>query len=42
MARSAGCFELQKVGNKKEASRAVAGMNQGDLPSFEGVMSMRL
>ncbi|HTD67161.1 MAG TPA: VWA domain-containing protein [Candidatus Limnocylindria bacterium] len=32
-------FELQKVGNKKEASRAVAGMNQGDLPSFEGVMS---
>lgn len=32
-------FELQKVGDKKEASRSVAGMNQGDLPSFEGVMN---
>jgi uncharacterized membrane protein len=31
-------FELQKVGDKKEASRAVAGMNQGDLPDFNGVM----
>jgi uncharacterized membrane protein len=31
-------YELQKVGNKREASRAVAGMNQGDLPNFEGVM----
>ena len=32
-------FELQKVGDKREASRAVAGMNQGDLPGFEGVMT---
>ncbi len=32
-------YELQKVGDKKEASRSIAGMNQGDLPSFEGVMS---
>ncbi len=31
-------FELQKVGNKREASSAIAGMNQGDLPNFEGVM----
>lgn len=31
-------YELQKVGNKREASRAIAGMNQGDLPSFNGVM----
>lgn len=31
--------ELQKVGDKKDASRAIAGMNQGDLPSFDGVMA---
>ncbi len=31
-------FELQKVGNKAEATRAVAGMNQGDLGDFNGVM----
>jgi uncharacterized membrane protein len=31
-------YELQKVGDKREASRVIAGMNQGDLPSFEGVM----
>jgi uncharacterized membrane protein len=31
-------YELSKVGDKKEASRAIAGMNQGDLPSFQGVM----
>jgi uncharacterized membrane protein len=31
-------FELQKVGNKQDASRAIAGMNQGDLPDFNGVM----
>jgi uncharacterized membrane protein len=32
-------YQLQKVGNKQEASRAIAGMNQGDLPNFEGVMA---
>ena len=32
-------FDLQKVGDKQAASRAVAGMNQGDLPDFQGVMS---
>ena len=31
-------YELQKVGDKREASRSIAGMNQGDLPSFQGVM----
>lgn len=31
-------YELQKVGNKRDASSAIAGMNQGDLPSFNGVM----
>lgn len=30
---------LEKVGDKKKAGRAIAGMNQGDLVSFEGVMS---
>lgn len=29
---------LKKVGNKKEAGRAIAGMNQGDLGSFQGVL----
>lgn len=33
-------FELQKVGNKKELGRQIAGMNQGDLGSFQGVMEM--
>ncbi len=32
-------FELQKVGDKKEASRAIAGLNQGDLGDFQGVLS---
>jgi hypothetical protein len=32
-------YELQKVGNKQEATRSIAGMNQGDLPHFEGVMT---
>jgi uncharacterized membrane protein len=31
-------YELQKVGDKKEASRQIAGMNQGDLGDFNGVM----
>jgi uncharacterized membrane protein len=31
-------YELQKVGNKQAAGRAIAGMNQGDLGSFEGVL----
>ena len=30
--------ELQKVGNKKKAGAAIAGMNQGDLGSFQGVL----
>jgi len=30
--------ELSPVGNKREHGRRIAGMNQGDLPSFEGVM----
>lgn len=30
--------ELQKVGNKKAAGSAIAGMNQGDLGSFQGVL----
>lgn len=29
---------LQKVGDKREAGRAIAGMNQGDLGSFQGVL----
>jgi hypothetical protein len=31
-------FPLDKVGDKKAMRRAIAGMNQGDLPSFEGVI----
>src|SRR5215212_5841746 len=31
-------FDLQKGGDKKKASAAIAGMNQGDLPSFQGVI----
>ena len=33
-------FELQKVGEKKKLAAQIAGMNQGDLGSFQGVMSM--
>lgn len=29
-------YPLQRVGNKREAGRAIAGMNQGDMPSFQG------
>ena len=32
-------FPLTKVGDKKDLGRQIAGMNQGDLPSFQGVMS---
>lgn len=31
-------YELQKVGNKRAAGSAIAGMNQGDLGSFQGVL----
>ena len=31
-------YDLQKVGNKKAAGQAIAGMNQGDLGSFQGVL----
>jgi uncharacterized membrane protein len=30
--------ELKRVGDKKEAGRNIAGMNQGDMPSFQGPM----
>lgn len=33
-------FPMTKVSNKKELARQIAGMNQGDLPSFQNVMSM--
>ncbi len=33
-------FELQKVGDKKSLARSIAGMNQGDLPSFQGLIQM--
>ncbi len=33
-------FPLQKVGNKKELARQIAGMNQGDLGSFQNIMQM--
>jgi Ca-activated chloride channel homolog len=29
-------FELQKVGNKKGLAQQIAGMNQGDMPAFQG------
>ena len=32
-------FPLTKVGDRKALGRQIAGMNQGDLPSFQGVMS---
>ena len=31
-------FPLQKVGNKKKLQAQIAGMNQGDLPSFQGML----
>ncbi|MED5495075.1 MAG: glutamine amidotransferase, partial [Verrucomicrobiota bacterium] len=31
---------LRKVGNKQELGRQIMGMNQGDLPSFENLMTM--
>ncbi|MSU64078.1 MAG: VWA domain-containing protein [Pedosphaera sp.] len=33
-------FPLQKVGDKKDLGRKIAGMNQGDLPSFDEIMTM--
>src|SRR4029077_11287275 len=33
-------FPLQKVGNKKELAQQIAGMNQGDLGSFQHIMEM--
>jgi uncharacterized membrane protein len=33
-------FPMTKTGNKKDLSRLIAGMNQGDLPGFQGVMSL--
>ena len=33
-------FPMTKVGDKKELGRQIAGMNQGDLPNFNGVMSL--
>lgn len=31
-------FPLSQVGDRKEKGRLIAGMNQGDLPTFQGVM----
>jgi uncharacterized membrane protein len=31
-------FDLQKVADKKKLATAIAGMNQGDLPTFQGMM----
>ena len=33
-------FDLQKVGDKTALARQIAGMNQGDLPSFQGLMQL--
>ncbi len=33
-------FELQKVGNKRALAQQIAGMNQGDLGSFQNIMQM--
>src|ERR1044071_4271351 len=33
-------FELQKVGNKKAMAQQIAGMNQGDLGSFQNILEM--
>jgi len=32
-------FDLARVGDKKAMRRQIAGMNQGDLPSFQGLMT---
>lgn len=33
-------FELQEVGNKRALGGLIAGMNQGDLPTFQGLMNL--
>ncbi|HWY76208.1 MAG TPA: glutamine amidotransferase [Verrucomicrobiae bacterium] len=33
-------FPMTKTGDKKKLAQQIAGMNQGDLPSFEGVMKI--
>jgi uncharacterized membrane protein len=33
-------FPMTRVGDKRELGKKIAGMNQGDLPSFQNVMSM--
>src|SRR6266446_183647 len=33
-------FPLQKVKNKKDLAEQIAGMNQGDLPSFQNIIQM--
>src|SRR5882724_1209886 len=33
-------FPMTKVGDKKELGKQIAGMNQGDLPTFQGVMTL--
>jgi len=33
-------FDLQKVANKKKLAALIAGMNQGDLGTFQGVLTM--
>jgi uncharacterized membrane protein/Mg-chelatase subunit ChlD len=33
-------FPIQRVGDRKELRRAIAAMNQGDLPSFQNVLTM--
>ncbi len=33
-------FPMQKTGDKKKLGQMIAGMNQGDLPTFQGVMSL--
>lgn len=33
-------YELQPIGDKQEATKAIAGMNQGDMPSFVNVIQM--
>ena len=38
--RTAGCSRLTKVGDKQDLGRQIMGMNQGDLPSFQNVMTM--
>ncbi len=35
-------FPLQAVGSKTGLAQQIAGMNQGDLPSFEGLMTLAL